>query len=80
MDEQLYKFVDMTGSCFRRFGEVEDSTDYHKLVAAWLKASDKNKHTFTVGDMMVFKDELIEAGFEWGVDFYVKKVEEQKND
>lgn len=27
------------------------------------------------GDALVARDELIEAGFEWGKDFYIKKVE-----
>jgi hypothetical protein len=74
MSEQQYKFVDMTGRCFKKFGEVEDSTEYHRCVAAMLIRSDKDDHPFHVGDMMIFKDELMEAGFEWGVDFYVKKI------
>ena len=26
-------------------------------------------------DMLVFRDELVEAGFKWGIDFYVRKVD-----
>ena len=29
------------------------------------------------GDALVARDELQEAGFEWGKDFYLKKVAEQ---
>ena len=75
MDEQLYIFVDKSGHCFDDFAKVEDSTDYHRFIAALLKSSNDGEHTFTVGDMMCFRDELKEDGFEWGVDFYVKKVE-----
>ena len=73
---QQYKFVDKTGKCFKAFAEVEDedSSEYNKRVAALLMASQEGKHTFEVGDMCVFRDELEEAGFRWGVDFYVQKV------
>gem|GEM_PF-5823497 len=30
---------------------------------------------FPVGDMLCFRDDLTDAGFKWGVDFYVKKVD-----
>lgn len=28
------------------------------------------------GDALVARDELLEAGFEWGKDFYLKKIKE----
>lgn len=73
-DEQYYLFVDKTGLCFEDFQgtEVEGChRNYNSLVGAWLRAGRK----FTVGDMMCFKDDLVEAGFKWGTDFYVKKVD-----
>lgn len=82
MEEQKYKFVDMTGRCFKSFQGIGDIVDgepssdrrYHDMIGAMLRASNNDEHPFCVGDMMVFKGELIEAGFEWGVDFYVKKI------
>lgn len=74
MEEQLYEFVDKSGHCFDDFADIEDDTDYHKSVAALLRASDAGNRTFWVGDMFCFRDELQEAGFVWGKDFYAKKV------
>lgn len=71
---QQYKFVDKTGRCFQAFAEIEDTTEYHRHVAGLLMATNNDEKTFEVGDMCVFRDELKEAGFEWGKDFYVKKV------
>jgi len=72
---QQYKFVDKTGKCFQAFADIEDDTSYHRHVAGLLMASDNDDDcTFEVGDMCVFRDELKEAGFVWGKDFYVKKV------
>ena len=39
------------------------------LLGLW---SEKEK-PMTVGDAMVAKDSLLEAGFEWGKDFYLLK-------
>ncbi len=64
--EQMYVFVDKSGNCFDEFGELPGNG----MIYAWLK---KGKE-FSVGDMMVFSDDLKEAGFEWGTDFYTKKV------
>lgn len=78
MSEQLYRFVDKSGNCFRSFqlmGEDDCDRRYHDFVGAMLRASNDNKHDFTVGDMMAFKDELIDARFKWGIDFFVKKVD-----
>ncbi len=77
MEEQLYQFVDKTGECFEAYqslGEDESDKRYHDHIGAMLRASHHGEHTFCVGDMMCFKDELVEAGFKWGVDFYVRKV------
>ncbi len=77
MDDQQYQFVDVTGECFKSYqnmGENECDRRYHDFVGASLRASHHGEHTFCVGDMMVFKDELVEAGFKWGKDFFVKKV------
>lgn len=69
MDEFEYIFIDKSGHCFDDFAAVEDDTDYHIHVANWFAANKK----FSVGDMLCFRDELTEAGFKWGKDFYVKK-------
>jgi hypothetical protein len=77
-DDIMYRFIDVTGKCFESFqslGENDGDKKYHGYIGALLKASHHNEHIFTVGDMMVFKDELIDAGFTWGKDFYVKKEE-----
>lgn len=65
-DEQLYQFIDKSGTCFDEFGELPDND----IIFAWLKGGRK----FSVGDMMAFRDDLQEAGFVWGKDFYAKKV------
>lgn len=74
--EQLYQFIDKSGHCFKDYQNLEDDTDYHNIVGALLRASNDGDKTFTVGDMMCFRDELQEADFKWGVDFYIKKVED----
>ena len=77
MDEQMYRFTDKSGHCFEDFqGMGEDDCDkrYHDSIGAMLRASNNGEHDFSVGDAMVFRDELQEAGFEWGKDFYMKKV------
>ena len=68
-NEQLYIFVDKSGHCFEDFQNKDDGSGYNKLLGAWLLGG----KMFGVGDMMVFKQELIDAGFRWGIDFYVKK-------
>lgn len=74
-DEQYYLFVDKTGHCFEDFQDIEVTNDchgrYNDTVGAWLQGGRK----FTVGDMMAFRDDLKQAGFRWGIDFYVKKVD-----
>ncbi len=75
-DEQMYRFVDKS-NCFVKFqdiGENEADKRYHDHVGALLRASNNGEHDFSVGDAMVFRDELEDAGFEWGKDFYLKKV------
>ena len=74
MEEQYYLFVDKTGHCFEDFqamGNSECHRNYNDHVGAFLRGGRK----FTVGDMMAFRDDLTQAGFKWGVDFYVKKVD-----
>jgi len=73
-DEQMYRFIDNSGHCFDDFAKIEDSTEYHKLVADLLKESHMGDKTFSVGDMLCFRDELLEDGFKWSVDFYIMKV------
>jgi len=70
-DEQYYLFVDKSGHCFEDFQKVEDGLEYNRLIGAWLRGGRK----FIVGDMLVFRDDLTNAGFEWGIDFFVKKVD-----
>jgi len=78
MDEQLYIFVDKTGHCFEDFQtmKVDDEchAQYNDYVGALLRASHHGEKTFIVGDMLAFRDDLINAGFKWGKDFYAKKV------
>lgn len=69
-DEQLYCFVDKSGSCFEDFSKVKDSTDYHRRIAHLFR----NNQKFSVGDMLCFRDDLTEANFVWGRDFYIIKV------
>jgi hypothetical protein len=73
MEDFEYVFIDKSGHCFVDFANVKDDTEYHRFVAALLTASSKGEHTFTVGDMLCFRDELVEAGCVWGTDFYVRK-------
>jgi len=73
MEEQLYIFVDKTGHCFEDFQDKGSSAGedrYNDMVGAILRGGKK----FSVGDMLVFRDDLTAAGFEWDKDFYVKKV------
>lgn len=74
LGEQYYFFVDKTGHCFEAFQDIGDSDAecrYHDSVGAWFRGGRK----FTVGDMLAFRDDLTDAGFQWGIDFYVKKVD-----
>jgi len=64
-EEQMYIFIDKTGHCFEDFQDKDND-----IVGAWMRGGRK----FSVGDMLVFRDDLVVAGFAWGVDFYVKKV------
>ena len=81
--EQLYVFVDKSGHCFEDFqlsagtgfgidSDIENDGErrYRDVIGAWLRSGKK----FSVGDMLVFRDDLQNAGFKWGVDFYVKKI------
>ena len=70
----MYRFIDKSGHCFEDYQEIEDDTLYHDTVGAMLRVSNDGKHDFSVGDMLCFRDELQDAGFVWGVDFYVRKV------
>ena len=70
IDEQLYIFVDKSGHCFEDFQDKDDGSGYNDRIGAMMRAGCK----FSVGDMLVFRDELKDAGFEWGTDFYIKKV------
>ena len=76
LDEQYYLFVDKTGHCFEDFqdrGSCDAGRRYNDSVGAWLRGGRK----FTVGDMLVFRDDLFDAGFKWGIDFFVKKVDKE---
>lgn len=73
MEEQLYLFVDKTGHCFEDFQDADDGFGYNDIIGAYMRGGKK----FSVGDMLVFRDDLIAAGFIWGKDFYVKKVGER---
>lgn len=74
-DEQYYIFVDKSGHCFEDFQSMKVDNAchgcYNDLVGAWLRGGRK----FTIGDMLCFRDDLTDAGFKWGIDFYIKKVD-----
>lgn len=77
MSEQLYQFIDKSGTCFKTFqslGNIESEKIYQDLRGASLRASNDGNHNFSVGDMFCLRDELEDAGFKWGTDFYIKKV------
>uniref|UniRef100_A0A6M3KD98 Uncharacterized protein n=1 Tax=viral metagenome TaxID=1070528 RepID=A0A6M3KD98_9ZZZZ len=78
-NEQYYLFVDKSGHCFEDFQDMKAADDgharYNDHVGAMLRASHHDGFTFCVGDMMAFKQDLLDAGFKWGIDFYVKKVD-----
>ncbi len=44
---------------------------YRDRVGAMMRGGCK----FIVGDMLAFRDDLTQAGFRWGVDFFVRKVD-----
>jgi len=67
MEEQLYKFIDKSGSCFDELSKQPDC----EILQHWLKRG----KLFGVGDMLAFRDELVSYGFKWGRDFYVIKVD-----
>jgi len=69
LSEQKYKFVDVTGKCFDSFAQIEDTTDYHKVLAVSLLHNE-----FVAGDMISFRNDLIEDGFVCGEDFYIRKI------
>ncbi len=77
LDEQYYLFVDKTGRCFEAFQKTGNlnngEIDYNDYVGALMRSG----REFTVGDMMCFRDDLTDAGFRWGIDFYVKKVDKK---
>jgi len=71
--EQLYIFIDLSGNCFECFQGMGDNIctqKYNELVVRMFRAGKK----FSVGDMLAFRDDLLNAGFEWGKDFCVNKV------
>jgi len=86
-DEPKYVFVDKTGRCFEDFQATKNCSEcfnnhecddcflraYNDAVGAMMRVG-KN---FGVGDMMVFKQDLLDAGFVWGKDFYVRKIDVQ---
>ena len=73
--EQYYLFVDKTGHCFEDFQEKGDANSGEQTYNAIIGAMLRGERKFTVGDMLAFRDDLTNAGFRWGVDFYVKKVD-----
>lgn len=74
IEEQYYLFVDKTGHCFEDFQKQGDDDNGERRYNDFVGARMRSGRKFTVGDMMCFRDALTEAGFEWGIDFYVKKV------
>lgn len=74
-DEQYYLFVDKTGHCFEDFQKMGNDDDGSRVYNAFVSALLRGERKFTVGDMLCFRDDLTEAGFKWGIDFFVKKVD-----
>jgi len=64
--DELDKIIDKEFGAETNDGERR----YRDYVGAMLRAGKE----FPVGDMFCFRDDLTDAGFEWGKDFYVKKV------
>lgn len=64
--DEIDKIVD------KALGDTSDNGErcYRDRVGAMMRGGCE----FTVGDMLAFRDDLTNAGFEWGKDFYVKKV------
>ena len=75
MDEQYYLFVDKTGHCFEDFQSMKVDSKRQGRYNDYVGALFRKGRKFTVGDMMAFRDDLTQAGFRWGIDFYVKKVD-----
>lgn len=74
-DEQYYLFVDKTGLCFETFQKMGNEENGERIYNDHVGAMMRSGRKFIVGDMMCFRDDLVDAGFKWGVDFYVKKVD-----
>ena len=68
MPESRYIFYDKTGKCFDKFAKIDD---YHSFI---VRAFLKPHKSMSVGDMMCFRDGLIQAGFKWDKDFYITRV------
>lgn len=64
--DEIDKIVDESLGSITNEGE----RNYRDRVGAMMRGGCE----FTVGDMLAFRDDLTDAGFEWGKDFYVKKV------
>ena len=75
MDEQLYIFVDKTGHCFKDFQYMGDENNGERAYNDFVGALMRSGKEFSVGDMLAFRDDLINVDFKWGVDFYVRKVD-----
>lgn len=66
VSDEIDKIVDKAVGVKNDDGEKR----YRDRVGAMLRGGCE----FSVGDMLAFRDDLTDAGFEWGKDFYVKKV------
>lgn len=81
--DQLYVFVDESGHCFEDFQlsagtglgiDSDIGNDGERRYRDHIGAMMRGGRKFIVGDMMCFKQDLIDAGFVLGKDFYVRKV------
>ncbi len=74
-EEKRYRFIDKSGDCFSSFQDMDEGDGYRDHVGRMLRASDAGEYDFCIGDIVVFIDELKDAGFKWETDFFVKKKE-----
>ena len=75
-DEQLYIFIDKSGHCFEDFQNMGDENNGERRYNDFVGAIMRDGKKFTVGDMLCFRDDLTNAGFKWGIDFYVRKIDD----
>lgn len=62
--------IDKSGKCVEHYRKKPADDVWAKIVIGCIT----DKKSFAQGDALIVRDELQEAGLEWGKDFYLKKV------